>query len=108
MSAITSLQPAELRRRLDAGADFLLLDVREPSEWELCRIEGSVLIPLGELAPRQSEIDSKRAVVCICHHGVRSSQAAVALARLGFETVYNLAGGIDRWALEVDSSMRRY
>ena len=103
-----TITPPELEARLAAGEDLLLLDVREPTEWAICRIEGSRLVPLGELSARVAELDRARPTVCICHHGIRSGHAAAALARLDFGTVYNLAGGIDRWAREVDSSMPRY
>jgi len=105
---VHSITPAELKRRLEAGEDLLLLDVREPEEVALCRIEGSLCIPLGELARRHVELDPLHATVCVCHHGVRSARAAAALAQRGFERLYNLSGGIDRWAEEVEFSMQRY
>lgn len=86
----------------------MLLDVREPAELAICRFEGALAIPLGELAARAHELDPERATVCVCHHGIRSSHAAAALARAGFDTVFNLSGGIERWAREVDPAMARY
>lgn len=105
---VTPITPAELKRRLDAGEDLVLLDVREPEELALCRIEGSIAIPMGELSLRHVELDPERPTVCVCHHGVRSAHVAAALVRLGFEKLYNLTGGVDRWAHEVDPGMPRY
>jgi rhodanese-related sulfurtransferase len=106
--SVGTLAPAELARRLAAGAPLVLLDVREPHEWSLCHIAGAVHIPLGELARRHAELDPDVPTVCICHHGIRSAHAAALLASLGFAELYNLAGGIDRWASEVDPKLSRY
>ena len=108
MSAIGTLTPAELRQRIAAGEDLVLLDVREPHELAICRIEGSLSIPMSELSVRHVELDPDRPTVCICHHGIRSASVAAALAHLDFTTLYNLSGGIDRWAAEVDPAMVRY
>lgn len=108
MSQVQMVTPDELRDRIAAREELVLLDVREPREWRIARVEGSLLIPLGELAGRAHELDPARPTVCICHHGIRSHAAALSLVRLGFAQVYNLAGGLDRWALDVDSGMRRY
>jgi rhodanese-related sulfurtransferase len=102
------MTPAELKRRLDAGEGLVLLDVREPEELALCRIEGSVAIPMGELSLRHVELDPEQPTVCVCHHGIRSAHVAAALERLGFERLFNLTGGVERWAREVDPSMPRY
>jgi rhodanese-related sulfurtransferase len=106
--AVQPLLPAELRARLEAGDELVLLDVREQHEFELCRIEGSLHIPLSELSLRHVELDPEREIVCVCHHGIRSANAAAALARLDFDRLYNLVGGVDRWAREVDPGMPRY
>lgn len=108
MTAVESLTPAELRDRLAAGEELVLLDVRQPEELEVCRLEGARAIPLAELPRRVDELDPERATVCICHHGVRSAQAAALLAQAGFGRLFNLSGGVDRWAAEVDPSMARY
>jgi rhodanese-related sulfurtransferase len=108
MSTIQPLSPAELARRLEQDADLVLLDVREPRELALCRLAGSISIPLGELERRQAELDPARPIVCICHHGIRSAHAAGRLASAGFQEIYNLSGGLDRWSLEVDPGLRRY
>ncbi|HDP88548.1 MAG TPA: sulfurtransferase, partial [Thioalkalivibrio sp.] len=84
------------------------LDVREPWEFELARIDGSELLPLGQLPARLDELDSSRETVVICHHGVRSMQAAFFLQARGFKTVINLAGGIDAWSREVDPTIPVY
>lgn len=105
---IDALTPCELRDRLAAGEELVLLDVRQPGELEICRIEGVRSIPLGELPARVAELDPERPTVCICHHGMRSAQAAALLAQAGFERLFNLSGGVDRWAEEVDPGMARY
>ena len=106
--ALESIAPAELRQRVEAGEDLVLLDVREADELAICRIEGALWIPMGEIARRHGELDPERTTVCICHHGVRSARVAGALAHLGFARALNLSGGIDRWAEEIDPAMRRY
>jgi rhodanese-related sulfurtransferase len=94
------------------GATPLLLDVRE--DWEVAvaaiRIDGVAArhIPMGQIPERLAELDPAQAVVCICHHGMRSAQVAHFLERQGFATVYNLAGGIDAWSEQVDGSVPRY
>lgn len=108
MSAVERLTPRALRAKLDGGEELVLLDVREPEEFALCRIEGSVLIPLGDLGARASELDPDAATVCICHHGIRSAHAAAALVRAGFTRVANLSGGVEAWANDVEPSMPRY
>ena len=85
-----------------------LLDVREAHEWAICRVEGSQHIPMGTIPSRLDALDPARPLVCICHHGGRSMQVAIFLERNGFGEVYNLAGGVDAWALQVDPSMARY
>jgi rhodanese-related sulfurtransferase len=85
-----------------------VVDVREPLEWQICRIEPSVLIPLGALEARASELDSRRPIVVVCHTGVRSLRAAVALRAAGFLQARSLAGGVDAWATRIDPTMPRY
>ena len=102
------LSPPDLKERLDRGDELVLLDVREHGELEICRLPGITHIPLGELSVRHIELDPDAETVCICHHGVRSAHAAAALAQLGFEALWNLSGGIDRWAREVEPGMPRY
>jgi rhodanese-related sulfurtransferase len=85
-----------------------LLDVREPWEIQLVALPGSLCIPMGEIPSRLSEIPASQPVICVCHHGVRSMQVAFFLEQRGIETVYNLQGGIDAWAREVDPSCATY
>ena len=86
----------------------LLLDVREPWEFQICRIEGSQLLPMGEIPARAGELDQQAEVVVICHHGGRSLQVALFLEKQGFSDVTNLTGGVDAWAKNVDPAMPVY
>ena len=101
------ISPGELKERLDGGDRPALLDVREPWEFELARIEGSQLIPMGELSAGVSELDPAAETVVICHHGNRSAYVAYALRQAGFTKVLNLEGGLDAYA-DVDGSVPRY
>jgi rhodanese-related sulfurtransferase len=93
----------------DAGRDKpLLLDVREPWEWETARIEGSQHMPMREVPARLGEIDSDREVVAVCHHGGRSQQVAMFLEKNGFSKVHNLQGGVDAWSRTVDPAVPLY
>lgn len=85
-----------------------LLDVREKHEWAICRIEGSQLMPMNTVPAQLQELDPERPLVCVCHHGGRSMQVAIFLERNGFSNVFNLSGGVDAWALQVDNTMARY
>lgn len=85
-----------------------LIDVREPHEYEICKIDGSELIPLGEIKDRTSELDPDAEIVIHCHHGGRSMKAAKMLQEKGFTNVINLKGGIDEWAEKLDPKMSRY
>ena len=102
-----SISAGELRERLDAGDRPALLDVREPWEFGLARLEGSKLIPMGEISERVSELDPAAETVVICHHGTRSAYVTRALTRAGFRRVLNLEGGLDAYA-DVDASVPRY
>jgi rhodanese-related sulfurtransferase len=86
----------------------LLLDVREPWEWQAARIEGSQHIPMRELPGRVAEIERGREVVAICHHGGRSMQVAMFLEKNGFSKVHNLQGGVDAWSRTVDPAVPTY
>ena len=100
------LRPAELAAYLQTGHAPVLLDVREPWEWNLCHLPDAILIPMRELPARLHELDTE--TVVICHHGVRSYHAARYLETLGFGDVVNLSGGVAAWADEVDPAMPRY
>ncbi len=107
---IPQLAPTELARwRGDASREApILVDVREPWEFAYCRIEGAVSMPLSELLRRQGELPRDRPLVMVCHHGRRSEHAAMILAGAGFADVYNLRGGVEAWAQDVEPSMQRY
>jgi adenylyltransferase/sulfurtransferase len=104
---LPEMQVEELKRRLDAGDDLFVLDVREPHEYQICNIKG-YLIPLGDLPKRVSELDSSREIVAHCRSGVRSGKAVDFLRQSGFKKVHNLAGGILAWADRVDPTMPKY
>jgi rhodanese-related sulfurtransferase len=106
--AITTLSATDLKARLAQGDDLFLLDVREPQEYRYAHIAGSTLIPLQQIPARIGELDPERHIVVICHHGMRSMQAAHYLAHQGFPNIANLTGGIDAWSLQCDSSVPRY
>ena len=98
----------ELKRRLDAGDDVVILDVREPNEYQINRIPGSTLIPLGELPRRYQELNPNRDMVAHCKMGARSAKAQEFLRSVGFARVKNLRGGILEWVDKVDSSQPKY
>jgi rhodanese-related sulfurtransferase len=102
------ISPAEAAQILrEKGAR--LIDVREPWEFAATRIEGSLLIPMGEVATRaQKELDIDERLVVFCHHGVRSMNVTTWLRRQGFEKAQSLRGGIDAWSVEVDPGVARY
>lgn len=98
----------DLKARMDTGSAPLVLDVREPSEAAICRLPGSLLIPLGELPRRLGELDPSVEIVVHCRSGGRSARAVALLREQGFTRATNLAGGILNWASEIDPSMPRY
>jgi sulfur-carrier protein adenylyltransferase/sulfurtransferase len=99
----------ELKRRMDAGEDIQLIDVRQPNEYAYAKIPGARLIPLGELMSRMDEIDDTKETVVHCHLGGRSARAIDALRRAGFKgNLLNLKGGITAWSDEVDPSVPKY
>ena len=99
---------AALERLRANGEELVIVDVREPWEREICAIAGSLAIPLDELPARVGELGDKGTLVLVCHHGVRSLQAALWLRRQGFENAVSLSGGIDAWACELEPAMKRY
>jgi len=106
--SVEEVAPMELKRKIDLGEGIVLLDVREPFEYALCRIENSKLIPLGELRGRVGELDKSAETVVYCHTGVRSARAVELLSSEGFRRVRNLKGGIRAWAEEVDRKIPIY
>jgi rhodanese-related sulfurtransferase len=104
------LHPRELKAWLDDPQRDkpLLLDVREPWEFERCHIDGAELLPMASIPGRFVQLDAEREMVVICHHGVRSFHVARFLEHNGFDKVINLTGGVDAWAKEVDPKMAVY
>ncbi len=107
-NAIREISVQELKRKLDAHEPLTLIDVREPYEYEIARIEGAKLIPLSELPARIGEIDPTPDVVIHCHSGMRSAHAVQLLQQAGRQNAFNLAGGIDAWSEEIDPAVPRY
>lgn len=107
-AAVPQIAVRALRERMDSGEPCILLDVREPFEFEMARIEGASLIPLGQLPVRWQELDREKEIFVLCHSGVRSERAAEYLRSAGFARVANVAGGIDAWSEEVDPNVPRY
>ena len=102
------ITPVELKAKLDRGDNFLLIDVREPGEFELCRIPGAKLIPLGTIPQRMGELDPDAEIVLQCRSGKRSADALTFLQANGFTNMWNLKGGILAWADDVDPTIVKY
>jgi rhodanese-related sulfurtransferase len=98
----------ELKQLIDLGTRGHLIDVREQNEYDFCNINGSKLIPIGEIRNRINELNANEEYVFYCHVGERSGWVVNFLRQLGFKKVKNLKGGIDAWALEIDRTMPRY
>ncbi|MDQ2658896.1 MAG: molybdopterin-synthase adenylyltransferase MoeB [Verrucomicrobiota bacterium] len=107
-AAVREISVGELQRKLSANESFVLLDVREPHEYEIARIDGACLLPLGELPSRLDEFKRDDEIVVHCHSGVRSAFAVQLFEKAGFTRAFNLAGGIDAWSAEVDPTVPRY
>ena len=105
---VPAISVHDLKRKRDAREAIQLIDVREPFEFEIARIDGAKLIPLGQLANRLHELKQNGQTVVHCHTGMRSAQAVQMLRQTGFTNVYNLEGGIDAWANEIDPAMQKY
>ncbi len=106
-NGIPQLSAKDLKRRIDAGEQVYILDVREPWEFKVAQIGGK-LIPMNQIPQRLSEIDRTQEIIVHCHHGVRSQRIAELLVQSGFPRVTNLAGGIDAWSREVDPQVPKY
>src|SRR5580704_2839442 len=104
---VPEIAPRDLKSRLDRGDDLFILDVREPHEYQICNLQGT-LIPLGELSRRVNELDSSREIVAHCRSGKRSAEAVEFLRSAGFRKIWNLKGGILAWSDEVDPSVPKY
>jgi adenylyltransferase/sulfurtransferase len=98
----------EVHARMARGDKLLLVDVREPWEFDLCHIANAKLIPLGALRTNVNTLLDAEEVICYCHHGMRSLDAAVWLRQQGVESAKSMAGGIERWSVEVDPQVPRY
>ena len=98
----------EVSERIARGDKLFLVDVREQWEYDLCRIAGAKLIPLGTLPANLNTLLDADEVICYCHHGIRSLDAAVWLRQQGVESPKSMAGGIERWSVEVDPNVPRY
>ena len=103
-----ALTPRALAALLREAAEPILIDVREPVEWRISQLPGAQLIPLADLPDAVASLDPLADYVVYCHHGLRSAAAVAWLRERGFTRVRNLTGGIDRWSLEVDPTVRRY
>jgi rhodanese-related sulfurtransferase len=108
MAVVGDIDPIELKERLMRGDDLRLLDVREPEEVAIAPFPDALHLPMNEIPSQIQALDAAAEWVVVCHHGIRSAQVAMYLARMGFERVANLTGGIDRWSLTVDRSVPRY
>ncbi len=102
------ITPQELRQRQERNEEVVILDVREPWEREVASISLSQHIPMGDIPARVQELDPEQHIVVYCHHGVRSLSVTDWLRKQGFEKVQSMSGGIERWALEIDSGVTRY
>lgn len=102
------ISPRQLKERLDRGENILLVDVREPHEYAICQIEGAKLIPMGSIPANLQKLDADEDVVCYCHHGMRSLDVANWLRAQGIKSAKSMAGGIDRWSIEIDPAVPRY
>lgn len=102
------ITPAEVKQRLDKGEKLMLIDVREPWEFDICKIAGAKLIPMSNVPANLQSLDSDDEIICYCHRGIRSLDVAVWLRGQGVEKVKSLAGGIERWSLEIDPNVARY
>lgn len=105
---IPQLLVTQLSDFIDENPKTILLDVREDSEVEICQLSGSLHIPMNLIPLKHNELPDDVPIVVYCHHGVRSLNVAMYLSHVGFERLYNLSGGIEAWALQIDPEMARY
>lgn len=113
MEAISPLEitPAEAQSLRRSGESSFFIDVREPNEWALTRIDGASLVPMGSVPGNLQDLEGKAddgKLIVYCHHGVRSLQVVAWLREHGISNCYSMAGGIDRWSREIDPSVPRY
>jgi rhodanese-related sulfurtransferase len=102
------IRPQEVKERLDSGRTFMFVDVREQWEFETAHIAGARLVPMRDVPEHLGEFRDADEIVLYCHHGIRSMDAAAWLRAQGVDGARSMAGGIDRWSVEIDSSVPRY
>jgi len=100
--------PLELVQEMEKRKDLLMLDVREPTEIQICHLENAMHVPMGQIPSKIDDLPRNKDLVVFCHMGVRSKQVMHYLRKNGFTRVFNLKGGIDRWSIEVDAKVQRY
>lgn len=106
---IEQLTVEKLKGQLDQKENLpVILDVREPWELDVCSMGGTHNIPMGQIQNRIDELNKDRGIVIMCHHGIRSQRVALFLQQQGFTNIYNLSGGIDAWAKQIDPQMAKY
>lgn len=105
---VKEVSPQELQSLLSTDHEYVLLDVRQPWEFNICHLSDSINIPLGDLDKASTQLPDDKDLVTICHHGVRSKQAAILLEQCGYQNVISLQGGIDAWARDINPTMERY
>ena len=105
---IQQITATQLQKKITDSEELLLLDVREPYEYQHAHISGSILMPMNQIQQRLSELNPDQETVVICHHGMRSQQVAEFLEYSGFSNIINLIGGIDSWSIDCDDSVARY
>lgn len=109
---LAQITPADLPQWLANATDPVVLDVREPWEWQTASVRADgftlVTLPMGEIPARLAELDPQQPIACLCHHGARSQRVAQFLLQNGFDHVVNIAGGIDAWSLQRDAGVPRY
>jgi rhodanese-related sulfurtransferase len=103
-----TILPLELSARMKRGEQVTLIDVREQGEYQIARIEGASLLPLSQFQEWAGRLNPEEEIIVMCHHGIRSAHVCLILAQQGFKKMVNLAGGIDRWSTDVDSSVPVY
>ncbi|MCK4710171.1 MAG: sulfurtransferase [Gammaproteobacteria bacterium] len=102
------MAPLQLKSYLGQATSPLLLDVREPWEFDICSIDNSILIPMGQIPTKLEQLNPQQEIVVICHHGIRSAQVCHYLEHQGFDQLINLSGGVEAWARDVDINMAVY
>ena len=109
---IAQITPTDLPQWLQSQTDPVVLDVREPSEWQAASVQADgftlVQLSMNDIPARLAELDPQKPIACLCHHGARSQRVAHFLVQNGFENVVNIAGGIDAWSLQRDPGVPRY